>query len=103
MSEPFRITSPWHGDVLNLHDGKETSDQLTVEVAGAAPQGAVHSLGIALGVPTGRPSRLQQPRRISTDQSRRARRKPFGPAFVTRRDIVGAALPTDGREAGRVC
>ena len=58
MSEPFRITSPLHGDVLNLHDGKETSNQLTVEVAGAAPQGAVHSLGIALGVPTGRPEAL---------------------------------------------
>jgi hypothetical protein len=40
MSAAFRITSPWHGDVVNLHDGKETSDQLTVEVAGAAPQGA---------------------------------------------------------------
>ena len=45
MSEPFRITSPLHGDVLNLHDGKETSDQLTVEVAGAAPQGAVPTMG----------------------------------------------------------
>jgi hypothetical protein len=36
----FRITSPWHGDVLNLHDGRETTDSLVVNVSGAAPKGA---------------------------------------------------------------
>jgi len=40
MSEPFRITTPRHGDVLNRHDGVETAGQLTVTVTGVAPAGS---------------------------------------------------------------
>jgi hypothetical protein len=50
MSQPFRITSPWHGDVLNLHDGHETADSLTVTVTGLAPAGSSVSVN---GSPTG--------------------------------------------------
>ncbi|MFB3883004.1 MAG: hypothetical protein ACE149_17190 [Armatimonadota bacterium] len=48
MTASFRITSPWHGDVLNLHDGSETPEQLTIEVTGVAPEGssvAVNGVG----------------------------------------------------------
>lgn len=36
----FRITDPWHGDVLNRHDGVETAEALTVAVRGVVPAGA---------------------------------------------------------------
>jgi len=38
--DAFRITTPWHGDVLNLHDGDETANGLIVTVSGTAPDGA---------------------------------------------------------------
>jgi len=40
MPAPIRITSPRNGDILNRHDGTETAESLTVEVAGDAPRGA---------------------------------------------------------------
>jgi len=36
----LQITHPWHGDILNRHDGTETADALTISVQGTAPEGA---------------------------------------------------------------
>ncbi len=35
--QTVKITSPWDGDVLNRHDGEETEQGLTIEIAGTAP------------------------------------------------------------------
>ncbi|MGC9318863.1 MAG: hypothetical protein ACP5KN_12600 [Armatimonadota bacterium] len=37
--QPVLVTSPWDGDVLNRHDGRETDEGLTIEVEGLAPDG----------------------------------------------------------------
>lgn len=43
-----RITAPVHGDILNRHDGKETGDELTIEVRGNSPDRAAVTVN---GVP----------------------------------------------------
>jgi len=35
--QAIRITSPWDGDILNRHDGPETSEGLTIRIEGTAP------------------------------------------------------------------
>jgi hypothetical protein len=54
MNEPFRITSPWHGDVLTSYDGRETPDTLTVPVTGVASVGCEVTVnGVAADVRDG--------------------------------------------------
>jgi hypothetical protein len=36
----LQIESPWHGDILNRHDGTETADAVTITVQGRVPEGA---------------------------------------------------------------
>ena len=34
-----KIEQPWHGDIVNRHDGEETDDRLLLSVSGTAPNG----------------------------------------------------------------